>query len=135
MLNSFPQGRDDKDVLLRTYEAILRDMPDGFIVDAAQRFTSGLVTGQSLEFAPAVAGFAAEVRRMNEARMELQRRSALPPPKPALCPVATIKARAEMEMADRRILAEDMTMDGFKSNRWPPGAQYVAILGKVFAPA
>lgn len=128
-------------MLLRTYESILSGLPDPAIVDAAKRFTSGLVPDQNTEFAPSVATFTTEVRRIASDWQEAERARLRPPPpalKPVSHPIASIKARAELDMAGRRVLADGVTMDEFRAGaqqrRWPAGAVYVAVLGMVFAP-
>lgn len=48
-----------------TYEAVLRDVTSPAVIEAAQRFTSGLVPSQSATFAPSIAEFAQEARRVD----------------------------------------------------------------------
>lgn len=49
-----------------TYEAVLRDVSGQAVIEAAQRFTAGLVPDQSKTFAPSIAEFATEARRLHE---------------------------------------------------------------------
>lgn len=140
MLNSFPQGKADTDVLLRTFESVLAEYPTGHIVDAARRFTTGLVSGQHTEFAPSVASFTSEVRRLTEQQREVSRLRSLPPAaKPQWQPIAAMRERVEAEMRGRPVLASDMTVDGYlaaaRAKTFPPGAVYVAITSKVYGPA
>jgi len=66
MLNSFPQqGATDSETLLKTYRAVLGDIGSQAIVEAAQKFVTGDVKGQSLTFAPSVAEFVQEARRID----------------------------------------------------------------------
>ena len=51
---------------LRTFEAVLKDIPAQAVIEAAERFTSGLVPNQNKTFAPSVAEFATEARRIAE---------------------------------------------------------------------
>lgn len=48
-----------------TYEAVLRDVSGQAVIEAAQRFTAGLVPGQNTTFAPSIAEFATEARRID----------------------------------------------------------------------
>lgn len=65
MVNAFPQGQStDPEVLLRTYRAVLRDISPAAITETAGRFASGRVADQSKTFAPSVAEFATEARRV-----------------------------------------------------------------------
>lgn len=67
MLNGFPQSAAaDKQALLLTFGRALSGVSDQAIIDAAQRYVSGLVPGQSATFAPAVAEFSQEARRLDE---------------------------------------------------------------------
>lgn len=64
MLNSFPQGSNDLDLTLRTFQSILGNLSSQAITETAQRFAAGEVQGQSLKFAPSVAEFTQEARRI-----------------------------------------------------------------------
>lgn len=66
MLNSFPQTSGNPDLTMQTYEAVLAGMTPQAVVEAAQRFTTGAVAGQNQSFAPSVAAFVQEVRRIAE---------------------------------------------------------------------
>lgn len=67
MLNSFPQqAATDSETLLKTYSAVLRDVTSQAITEAAQRFICGDVKDQSRTFAPSVAEFVQEARRIAE---------------------------------------------------------------------
>lgn len=61
-------------------ESVLEGQPSEAICEAARRFAGGLVEGQSPRFAPAVAEFAQEVRRI-AALLQYRGRPALPKPK------------------------------------------------------
>lgn len=65
-----------------TFEAVLRDVSPQAIIEAAQRFVSGLVPGQSATFAPSIAEFAQEARRIDEV-LPLRGRPKLTYTKPA----------------------------------------------------
>lgn len=64
LLNAFPQSSSDPDLTLRTFEAVLKDIPAQAVIEAAERFVSGLVPEQSDTFAPSPAKFANEARRI-----------------------------------------------------------------------
>lgn len=66
MLNSFPQTSGNPDLTMQTYEAVLAGVTPQAVVEAAQRFTTGAVAGQNQSFAPSVAAFVQEVRRIAE---------------------------------------------------------------------
>lgn len=69
MLNGFPQSpvANMKAVLL-TFGQALHGVSDDVIREVAQRYVSGAVAGQSSTFAPSVAEFAQEARRIAETR-------------------------------------------------------------------
>lgn len=48
-----------------TYEAVLRGVSSQAVIEAAQRFTAGLVPSQNTTFAPSIAEFATEARRID----------------------------------------------------------------------
>lgn len=135
MLNSFPQRAANTELLLRTYDDAMRTYPDNVVIDAAHRFTVGEIDGQSKTFAPSVAEFATAVRGISELRraqqidrgVEIQNE-----------PIMAKRARIEREFANRKVVCEvdnhrDFT-DMVRRGKVPFGCEYVAILGKAFAP-
>jgi hypothetical protein len=64
LLNAFPQSSSDPDLTLRTFEAVLKDIPAQAVIEASERFMSGLVPEQSDTFAPSPAKLAIEARRI-----------------------------------------------------------------------
>jgi len=100
MLNSFPQGAQDYQALLKTYSKQLEGVSDAAIIETAERFTGGLVEGQNRTFAPSIAEFATEARRMHEL-LPYRGRAALPPPKwePYREPPRAEKVRMGFKMA------------------------------------
>lgn len=145
MLNAFPQGANDPELTLRTYEAVLRGVSSKAVTEAAGRFVSGRVPSQSVTFAPSVAEFAQEARRLDEMFSKLDaaaKRSALPvvryiPDGRAPFEVALERARRENE--HRPILHKDASYEQFqalsKSGQLPPGASWVAALATIYGPA
>lgn len=82
MLNAFPKQSADLRALLLTYDEDTTGIPDAAIVEAAQRFRTGLVDGQKLDYAPSTALFYTEARRI-ASLLPHRGRQALPaPPKP-----------------------------------------------------
>jgi len=49
---------------MQTYEAVLADVAPQAVIEAAHRFTTGAVEGQNRTFAPSVAEFVHEARRI-----------------------------------------------------------------------
>lgn len=80
MMNAFPQGSSDPDVFSASVERAVSNLPSEAIAEAAQRFTAGLVSGQHKTFAPSVAEFASEARRIAEL-MPYRNRPQLPAPR------------------------------------------------------
>lgn len=64
---------------MKTYSAVLRDINSQAIIEAAQRFVTGEVSGQSKTFSPSVAEFCTEARRMADL-LPFRNRPALPAP-------------------------------------------------------
>ena len=80
MFNGFPQSAADLRGLLLTYDEDTAGIPDQAIIEAAERFRRGLVTGQNKEFVPSIAVFCSEARRIAEL-LPYRNRPALPAPK------------------------------------------------------
>jgi phosphate/sulfate permease len=140
MLNSFPQGNNNPDLTMGTYEAVLRDASSQAITEAAQRFTTGKVQGQSKTFAPSVAEFIAEVERRQEL-IDIQAKPRLPPPQYFPGPLAPFQIRQQKRLAEnahRPVLFENINFDQWRklsANREiPVGAIWVASLGIVYGP-
>lgn len=66
MLNAFPQSAADLRGLLLTYDEDTTGVPDQAIIEAAGRFRRGEVAGQNKTFAPSIAEFCTEARRIAE---------------------------------------------------------------------
>lgn len=80
MLNAFPQQASaDIRGLLLTYDEDTTGIQDQAIIEAAQRFRRGLVASQSKTFAPSVAEFVQEARRVVEL-LPYRGRAQLSPP-------------------------------------------------------
>lgn len=145
MLNAFPQTANDKELTLRTFEAVLRGVSSRAVTEAAARFVSGLVASQSVTFAPSVAEFAQEARRLDEwfAKQDAaEARSALPKVHyipDGRAPFETAQQRLKREHAHRPVIQENATFEHFqalsKAGQLPPGASWVAALATIYGPA
>lgn len=139
MLNGFPQGSSDPDVLLRTYEAVLDGVEPTIIADTAKRFTSGEVEGQSATFAPSVAQFNQEARRLADIRSYRDRR-ALPSPnqRGGTPPFIVAREKAKTKFDGWTVFKKDIGYDEFrnlsKSRAIPVGGVWCAALATVFLP-
>lgn len=81
MLNGFPQqATADLRGLLLTYDEDLVGVSEQAICEAAVRFRRGLVEGQSKTFAPSIAEFCVEARKIADILPFRDRRS-IPPPR------------------------------------------------------
>lgn len=80
MLNSFPQGGSDPDVLLATLERSTSRLSDRAVAETARRFICGEVANRNPAFAPSVAEFVQEARRVEEL-VPYMDRPRLPSPK------------------------------------------------------
>lgn len=66
MLESFPQTSGNPDLTVSAYELAIAGLSSQAVIETAQRFVSGLVEGQSMDFAPATPRFAQEARKRQE---------------------------------------------------------------------
>lgn len=145
MLNAFPQTANDKELTLRTFEAVLRGVSSRAVTEAAARFVSGLVAGQSVTFAPSVAEFALEARRIDEwfERQEaIAARQALPTVHyipDGRAPFEVAQQGLKHANAHRPIIQENASFEQFqalsKAGQLPRGASWVAALATIYGPA
>lgn len=129
---------------MRTYEAVLRGVSSRAVVEAAARFVSGLVASQSVTFAPSVAEFAQEARRLDEwyARQEASAaRTALPAVRyisDGRAPFDVEQQRLKREHEHRPVIQQHATFEQFqalsKAGQLPPGASWVAALATIYGP-
>lgn len=142
MLNAFPQTGGNPDLTMGTFEAVLASASSQSIIEAAQRFSSGLVEGQSMKFAPSSAEFAAEVRKRQEF-IDIKSRPRLSAPMPTyrpgpLAPFEIAKQKALSANSHLPVLFEDINYDQFRklsaAKEIPVGAKWVASLGIVYGP-
>jgi hypothetical protein len=141
MLNGFPQGAGNPDLTMGTYEAVLRDVSGQAVVEAAQRFVTGDVEGQSKTFAPSVPEFVAEARKRQE-YLDLKARPRLPAPTAyhgtGSSPFERNRAKALAANAHLPVLFTDVGYDRWcqlsRTKQVPVGAKWVACLGTVYGP-
>lgn len=138
MLNSFPQGSSNPDLTMTTYEAVLRGASPQAIIEAAERFVKGLVSGQSKTFAPSIAEFFTEVTQRQE-YIDLRAKPRLPPPRYFPGPLAPFQIRQQKRFAENShlpVLFEDVSFDKWRlmsaAKEIPVGAKWVA--GIVYGP-
>lgn len=125
---------------MNTYEAVLRDASSQAVTEAAQRFTTGKVSGQSKTFAPSVAEFVAEVERRQEL-IDIQAKPRLPAPKHFPGPLAPFQVRQQKrlsEYSNRKVIFENVSFDQWRllsaRKEVPTGSAWAASLGVVFGP-
>jgi hypothetical protein len=141
MLNGFPQGAGNPDLTMGTYEAVLRDVSGQAVVEAAQRFVTGDVEGQSKTFAPSVPEFVTEARKRQE-YLDLKARPRLPAPTPyhgtGSSPFERNRAKALAANAHLPVLFTDVGYDRWcqlsRTKQVPVGGKWVACLGTVYGP-
>lgn len=141
LLNGFPQARDtDPSGLLYSFGLAVEGLSTEAIVDAARRYGTGRVEGQSTEYAPSPAAFAQEARRRQEA-ITLRNTPYLPAPSRAFggpAPFQVAQERARHDNARRAVLKTDATFDEFKAmsraGDLPAGSSWVACLSTIYGP-
>lgn len=143
MINGFPRSAADLRALLLTYDEDTTGIPDAAVIEAAQRFRRCEVKGQNVDFAPSIAKFCGEARRIAEV-MHYRNRPALPVPvsMPTYYPgkLAPFQVRAQQlreKYADRPVLAEGLSHDQWltkaRAGEFPPGHTWIGGLnGTVF---
>jgi hypothetical protein len=141
MLNAFPQSSGDVDVLVRTFDDAVRDIPDRAVSETARRYCRGEVAGQSTRFAPTVAEFTQEARKQAKFIENMARPRLPAPERPRhdTPPFMIQKERLRMKYAGWDMVAEGLTLDQFKAQivtkQFPPDATWIGALnGSVFVP-
>lgn len=123
------------------FEAVLRGVSSQAVIDAAQRFASGLVEAQSMSFAPSTAEFATEARKLDAIAMRAARlgRRQVEYVSDGRAPFERALERAKRQNEHRPILHENASYEQFqalsKSGQLPPGASWVAALATIYGPA
>lgn len=137
MYNGFPRQDEDTELRLRTLERLLANIDPPAVVEAARRFAAGEVQAQSMRFAPTVAEFTAEARKVQQAR-EAAQRPMVSRPVPASIPLSIRNERLRTKYAHRPVLFEDINDERFKQlsreQKIPTGASWVAALATIYGP-
>ena len=138
MLESFPQTSGNPDLTVSAYELAVNGLSSQAIIEACQRFVSGSVEGQSMDFAPAPPRFGQEARRRQE---EMGRKRSLPLPRYFPGPLAPFQVRQQKRLAENAhlpILFKDVSYDQWRqlslAKEIPTGATWCS-LGIVYGPA
>lgn len=101
---------------MSAYELAVNGLSPQAIIEAAQRFISGLVEGQSMDFAPAPPRFAQEARSRQE-YIDLKAKPRLPAPRYFPGPLAPFQVRQQKRLsqyANHPILFENISYDQFR---------------------
>lgn len=123
---------------MSAYELAVAGLSSQAITEAAQRFISGVVEGQSIDFAPAAPRFALEARQRQE-YIDLKAKPRIPVYRHHTgAPFYMRQEKTRTKYMDHRIIAENVGYDQWcrlsRGKEVPVGAIWVASLGTVFAP-
>jgi hypothetical protein len=142
LFDAFPQSAANPDLTLDTFERILDGVPDQVIIDTVKRFLAGDVADQSIRFAPSIAEFNREARRIADLRSYAEK-PRLPSPKnyrsTGLLPFEMRAEQHRQKFEGWDMVAENVSYDRFwsmhKAGELPEGSTWSAALnGKVFVP-
>lgn len=139
LLESFPQTSGNPDLTVSAYELAVNGLSSQAVIEACQRFISGLVEGQSMDFAPAAPRFAQEARQRQE-YIDLKARPRLPAPRYFPGPLAPFQVRQQKRLAENAhlpILYENKSYDEWRrlsiEKKLPVGATWCS-LGIIYGP-
>lgn len=139
--NSFADNFEDKEMRLRTLEKLLVGVSSEAVCEAAQRFCSGEVKGQSTRKAPTVPEFVQEAKRIQRDVLPYRnRRSELPAPEPTRTkgssPYEIGIAKMERDFEGYTLLKKNIALHVFneraRAGEYPPGTRWQA--GRVYVP-
>ena len=138
MLESFPQTSGNPDLTVSAYELAVHGLSSQAIIEACQRFISGLVEGQGIDFAPAAPRFAQEARKRQE-YIDLKGRPRLASPAAYTgTPWHIRQEKARTKYRECPIIKENVSFDEFKkisaARQIPVGGAWVASLATIFGP-
>lgn len=124
---------------METYRAVLDGVSFRSIIETASRFTSGDVKNQNRTFAPSIAEFVQEARRIETMYSAIDRpREYKAIPVFTRNPLTVRLERLRSDNAHREILFEDINFDKWRrlsaERMVPVGASWVAALGTVYGP-
>ncbi len=139
MLNCFPQTNQNYELFLATLGQLCDGLTDQAVIEAAERFSAGLVADQSTRFAPSGPEFVVEARRRQEIiNMHARPRLKAPEPRRSVgdAPFQLRTEALRKKHAHRPVIAENVTHEQFveMSRRLPPGSSYVNSLSTVYGP-
>lgn len=139
MLNAFPQSAADIRGLLLTYDQALSGVSDQAIKATALRFIAGEISGQSKTFAPSIAEFTQEAKRIADLQSYQSRPKLTAPyrPRSHLAPYEIKAEQLRQKYADREILHTDVSYDQWRAMRdkLPFGHTWIGALGgTIFGP-
>ena len=138
MLNSFPQRAVNNDLLLRTYQEMLKGFSDDIICEICRRYVSGEVQDQHKAFAPSVAEFVQSARDLVATRAALKKSIYRQAPVESE-PIQIKVARAKRNYEGRALLAKGLDLKQFawklQKGELPLTCEFVAVLGAVYANA
>ena len=141
MLESFPQTSGNPDLTVSAYELAVAGLSSQAVIETAQRFVSGLVEGQSMDFAPATPRFAQEARKRQEtidirARPRLAARGYVQ--SGHLRPFEILRQKALTKFQDCPIIKENVSHTEFmamsKAREVPLGGGWCAATTHVYGP-
>lgn len=146
LFDAFPQSSGNPDLTLDTFDRILEGVPDEIIIDTVKRFLAGAVADQSLRFAPSIAEFSREARRIADMRSFAARPRLDPPKFPSTgklpFEIAAEKARYKFRDWDVFDSKEHGVSNGsaslekfrslWKAGHLPIGSTWSAALGTIF---
>lgn len=123
---------------MSAYELAVQGLSAQAIIEACQRFISGIVEGQSMDFAPAAPRFAQEVRQRQE-YISLKSKPALPPPRYYTgTPWHVRQEKARTQYRECSIIKENVSYDEWRGmsqrREIPPGSVWVATIATIFGP-
>lgn len=139
LLDVFPPSSGNPDLTLDTFDRVLVGLPDQVIEDTVDRFLAGAVEGQNLRFAPSVAEFATEARRIAEMRKVINRpRLPAPPRGRGPSPFEISQEKARQKFAGWDVHAKDVSLDQVRNMHsaklLPEGWAWCAALATIFVP-
>lgn len=148
LFDAFPQSAGNPDLTLDTFDRILEGVSDQIIIDTVTRFLAGDVADQSLRFAPSIAEFNREARRIADLR-SYAGRPQLPAPVYRSTGGLPFEIRAEkarhkfrdwdvFDSKEHGVPNGSASLEKFRSlwkaGHLPIGSTWSAALGTIFIP-
>ena len=138
MLDSFPQTSGNPDLTVSAYELAVNGLVPQAVIETAQRFISGTVEGQSVDFAPAPPRFAQEARKRQE-YLEIKAKPRLTSSyQHTGTPFHVRQQKTRTMYQECPVLFENVSHDEAralsKAGKIPVGGAWVASLATVYGP-